>query len=167
MRPLCFVAPVFVLLLGACEPASVLEVRRVAHVSPRAEISDDQKLELGCDPCKRFAIERGEGRALFVLGPGTADLGFSSQDLADVEIRESPGPHRTDATIYDVLAVMAPRAQKRLQDFRNRHPRARLAVSVRGTITALTSSASWPERIWVGRFNEREAAAELAAELRP
>ena len=145
------------LALVACGPDPLVELRRVVLAGDPGSLHPAQRRALGCDPCVLLPLDEAAGRSLAVVGPAEADLVLAREDFASAELRERPsltGGRR----IYDLLLVTKPSAHSRLEALRARHPRARLAVSLSGGVVGLTPTATWPERMWLGRFRDRARA---------
>lgn len=155
---------VLLLLLAACEPAPLLELRRAQHVSDLSSLTDAQRDALGCDPCVLLGFQRSS-RVVRIAAPARADLALAAADLSAAEIREHGSLMSDERRIVDLLLVPSDSGRKALAALKAEHERADFALLHGGEVIALTSPATWPERIWIGRFRRTAEADALRLRL--
>jgi hypothetical protein len=140
---------------GCGEPA--LELRRVAFELDPAALLPHERERLGCDPCVRLDSHPGYRAAPALVGPPSAELRLAHADLLRAEVRERPAL-TASRMIYDLSLIPHERAHESLARFREQHPTARMSVELDGGVIGVVPTAPWPDKVWIGRFREREAA---------
>lgn len=146
------------LALAACaEPA--LELRRVAYLAS-GELTPVQREFLGCDPCVRLEMERAFG-PVALSGRERPDLVLTAADFVRAELRSQFGPGGSRAVVHDLLLVTRPGVRPQLEALRSARAVQQIAVSFEGRVIALTSPATWPERIFIARYRDPDEVPDL------
>ncbi len=149
---------------GAACAEPVLELRRVVHVQD-GELTPAQRELLGCDPCVRLEVDPAFG-PLVLYGGARPDLLLARSDLARAELRRQPAPLGFDGAVDDLLLVTRPAARARLEALRAGGAVRQVAVSLDGRVIALTSPATWPERVFLARYRDAAAVPDLVRRFR-